>query len=451
MSELLKTLLEKHYRQNSSILMSIGISILGGVLLNNFVEGIYFLIGIVAILLLEVFYITDTVRYNKLPKAKLSNSTAVLIRIFAQNEQEYEDVKHKFASEFEKFLQVDNKSDFEVVYIPYNLTEKHKYNDKDNIIKLLNKTRCIFLASIRTKHEELKDETQYVTEINFGVLHAPYTEKTKKMFQEEINTISKITHRIEYTKNEKMTILESTAYKLSYVCRYIVGRAYYLNGNVRYAEKIAVALFEDIIREPIDGNIDNYIKPKVKELCYFIHMFKSINEFQKKNRNLDIVESELNKANGYIVNTYLYNQQMSVCCFLKYKDIKKTKHYLECCKQIKFNGDWKYSDAFISAYAGESEGKVIYKYMQALKIPYNHSELIGFIEDILIDDSREMLYFALFILYFEVEEYATARKVLHDYLKTKNVKKLEENTIRKLIKRYGKNKMKNIIDVNKTK
>lgn len=172
-------------------------------------------------------------------------------------------------------------------------------------------------------------------------------------------------------------------------------------------------------------------------LCYEIHIIKMLIENSKDNNNIDYIEKELNEANKYKKGTYIYYEGMSVCSFFKDRDIKKTKDYLGQCKQIQKNGPWKYSNAFIKAYCDESEGRIIYHYKQAFKVPYEHMQLISFIEDILEKEpEKNMLRFALMLLYLKIGEIKTAKEILEEYLENGRTSSLEDGTISQLKKIY---------------
>jgi hypothetical protein len=450
MFETIGNFFSKYFKQPKSIILAIILAIGLCIYVILKIHNIYAtVISILLIICVLIYYIIDTVKYNSIPVASESSETSVLIRIFAKTKEEYEDIKFKLAEEFKKFLNNNEKN--EVIYIPYHLIDKYQFNDKENIINLLKKTNCIFLATIRTKSEDLKDDTQYITEINLGLIHPEYEEKIEEFFEKEFSLLGSSTNRLEYTKKDKMTILETTAKRLSYLCQYILGRAYFFNGNFKKSSEICDRLYNILCNENSQQKTENNLKRVTTLLCYDIHMGLSRIENSKENGNLDKVEEELKKANKFVKNTYAYNLCMASCVFLKNRDITKAKKYLNLCKQKEKQGigrgEWKYSIAFLSAYEGESEGKVVYKYMQALKKEYhNVGELIYFIEDICEKEEKNMLRFALFILYIEIKEYEVAKKLLKEYLKNENKDNLEKGTINKLKSKYGSEIIKKICD-----
>ena len=173
-------------------------------------------------------------------------------------------------------------------------------------------------------------------------------------------------------------------------------------------------------------------------------------ENSKIDRNIDYVEYEIEEANKYVKNTYIYYEVKSVCCFLKERNIKKTNDYLGNCKKILKNGPWKYSVAFLKAYAGEGEGKIIYHYKQAFKVQYEHMDLISFIEDILIKEpDRNMLRFALLLLYLQIGDIKISKGLLKEYLENKESSYIDENTINQLKQLYGKDVIEKLIEANK--
>lgn len=441
--DFINTLFEKYFRSAYSIIIAILIGIIFSITLYfNIPAVVARIIAILCVVGIVVYYVIDTILYNKLPKNKADN--AILIRIIAKDKNEYDDIKYKFGNEFEKFLKL-NENKLKILYIPFHLIEKNSYNEKNKIIKLLEKTNCIFLTTIKTRSEDTRESTKYITEFNIGIIHPVYMDKIEKIFQSEINILGMPTARVEYSKEDKLNILEVTAQRISFVCRYIIARAYYLSNELESALVISENLYNELIHLS-EGNFDE-IRKSISSLCYDIHISKMLVENSKNNKNVDYVENELNEANKYKKNTYIYYEGMSVCCFLKYRDIKKTNDYLGCCKKINKNGPWKYSVAFLKAYCNESEGKVIYHYKQAFKVPYEHMRLISFIEDILISEpNKNMLRFALILLYLKIGEIKTAKSIMQEYLQNKKNSNLEENTIEQLKKIYGNDIIKKLIE-----
>lgn len=206
MEEIGNTLLEKYFRRSSSIIIAIFIGIILGISLYCSIPNIILkIISIVCVLGIFTFYIIDTICYNKLPKSKRYDS--VLVRIIAKDKNEYDDIQYKFGNEFEKFLN-SSKNKINILYIPYHLVESNSYTEKEKIIKLLKKTNCIFLTTVRTRSEETKDNTKYITEFNLGIAHPTYIAKIEKLFQEELNLLGMPTSRVEYFAETKLNVLK---------------------------------------------------------------------------------------------------------------------------------------------------------------------------------------------------------------------------------------------------
>lgn len=444
MEEIGNTLLEKYFRRSSSIFIAIFIGIILGISLYCSIPNIILrIISIVCLLGIFSFYIIDTICYNKLPKSKRYDS--VLVRIIAKDKNEYDDIQYKFGNEFEKFLN-SSKNKINILYIPYHLVESNSYTEKEKIIKLLKKTNCIFLTTVRTRSEETKDNTKYITEFNLGIAHPTYIAKIEKLFQEELNLLGMPTSRVEYFAETKLNVLEVTAQRISIVCRYIIARAYFFSSDFENALDIGEKLYSELndLREKDFLNIKNMLST----LCYEIHIIKMLIENSKDSNNIDYIEKELNEANKYKKGTYIYYEWMSVCSFLKDRDIKKTKDYLGQCKQIQKNGPWKYSVAFIKAYCDESEGKVIYHYKQAFKVEHDHMQLISFIEDILDQEpEKNMLRFALMLLYLKLGEIKTSKGILKEYLDNGQVNSLDDVTISQLKKIFTNEIVEQLINI----
>lgn len=441
--EIGSTLFEKYFRNKYSIIIAILITIILGITLYYSIPILVFkIIAIICLAGITIYYIADTIIYNKLPNNREGN--AILVRIIAKNKEEYEDIKYKFGNEFESFIK-SHKCGIKILYIPYHLVELNKYDEEQKIIKLLEKTNCIFLTTIKTRSESINEKTKYITEFNLGIIHPRYIDRIEKVFQKEINILGMPITRIEYSNEEKLNILEFTAQKISLICKYIIARAYYLSNEYEYSQSISEQLFNEL-KNYSNKDFDN-IKKSVSLLCYDIHIAKMLIENSKSNRNIEYVENQIEEANKYIKNTYIYYEVKSVCCFLKDRNIKKTNDYLGNCKKILKNGPWKYSVAFLKAYSGESEGKILYHYKQAFKVQCEHMDLIIFIEDILAKElDKNMLRFALVLLYLQVGDIKIAKGILKEYLENKENSYLDESTINQLKQIYGKEVIERLIE-----
>ena len=440
--EILNILLEKNYKKIHSIILAIFIAIVFGIILFFMIPNtVLKIISIICIFGILTYYIVITVLYNKLPKNK--NGEAVLVRIIAKNEEEFEDIKFKFGNEFEKYIN-NNQCGINIIYIPYQLIDNNKSNEKEKVAKLLKKTNCVFLTTLRIRSEKIYNSSKYITEFNLGILHPAYEERVENMFQHEMNSLGKPIRRLEYTNQEKMHVLEFSAQMISCVCRYLIARAYYLGMNFERAQEIGEQLFYELTK-CFDSDYDK-IKKCVNVLCYDVHITKAILEYYKPIPNIEFIDKEVEVANKYVNGTYIYYEIKSVCSFLKDRDIKKTKDYLGNCKRINKNGPWKYSVAFISAYTNESEGRVLSKYKQAFKVPYPHIDLIEFIEKVLSEEpEKNMLRYALLLLYLKIENINVAKEMLNEYLEYKGTKALDNDLIRQLKRIYTKDILNEVL------
>lgn len=104
--------------------------------------------------------------------------------------------------------------------------------------------------------------------------------------------------------------------------------------------------------------------------------------------------------------------------------------------------------AFLKAYSGE--GKIIYHYKQAFKVQYEHMDLISFIEDILAKEpEKNMLRFALVLLYLQLNDVKVAKEIMKEYLEYKGSMNFEENTINQLKVIYNKDIIDKLIEAEK--
>ena len=104
--DFINTLFEKYFRSAYSIIIAILIGIIFSITLYfNIPAVVARIIAILCVVGIVVYYVIDTILYNKLPKNKADN--AILIRIIAKDKNEYDDIKYKFGNEFEKFLKLN--------------------------------------------------------------------------------------------------------------------------------------------------------------------------------------------------------------------------------------------------------------------------------------------------------------------------------------------------------
>lgn len=77
-------------------------------------------------------------------------------------------------------------------------------------------------------------------------------------------------------------------------------------------------------------------------------------------------------------------------------------------------------------------------------------DLISFIEDILIKEpDRNMLRFALLLLYLQIGDIKISKGLLKEYLENKESSYIDENTINQLKQLYGKDVIEKLIEANK--
>ncbi len=437
--DLFKCLCNIDYRNPCSILFvsAIIILLIGISLITNFIIIPGILLTILGVLLIIIFYIVKKHLYNELPVVKGNKNAGILIRIFAKDEEEYDDLKYKFLNEFTYVLANEKTKHFKTICIPFHLIDEYSSNNEGDIIKLLEKTNCVSLITVRTKSEQLDLTTQYVTEFTLGIMHPHYIKNLNNLLQQEINKLLSKTSKFKYLKENKMQVLETMGQNSSFICQYIITKSFFLNGQINDAKNMGTDLYEKI-KNFSSKEITNTLINLTKNLCYNIHLFSLFIEFSKIELNLNEIGKELNEMNNYIPNTYDYYEGMCVYTFLKHRDITKVKEYINKCKQLNGPKTWKYNEAFLYAYMEKSEGQIISKYIQAFKIPYNHSELVYFIENIYDKEKKNTLAFALAILYIALEQKELAILFLHEYLNNKPSHSLEEDTFKKLSKKFDK-------------
>ncbi len=240
---------------------------------------------------------------------------------------------------------------------------------------------------------------------NYGVLHLTYGEEIAKKFKQEFLNITQPARNINYKKHDIIKVIKTASKQLTYICKFLLGVTFFLNGELSDAAIICEELHNEIIRNKINQPVINYLKNNLPYRCYEINMFLAIQSYDKYNIAFDEMHLEtfliyLQKANNYLPDTYSYFLLMSIFHFIKYRDIKKARECINNCRKISENNTWRYIDAFLTVYEEQSLLTAYRKYKQAFKIQYNLLILSSFIEHILeIEPHKASLHFALGLIY----------------------------------------------------
>ncbi len=172
-------------------------------------------------------------------------------------------------------------------------------------------------------------------------------------------------------------------------------------------------------------------------MCY-ISCIKKINKISE-NKKIDYkqIQKILIKSNIYkTIQTPFYYKELGICYFYNGRKITKIKNLIKEYKDNIGDEKWRYYDAIIAAYENESEQEILDKMFLAFNEKYDLNELILLIKKIPELETKNMLNFILFILYFEMKHFKIGKKFLEKYLSKINTNALETQTLQKISERY---------------
>ena len=126
----------------------------------------------------------------------------------------------------------------------------------------------------------------------------------------------------------------------------------------------------------------------------------------------------LDEANHIRPDTYFYCINMAYAYIILKQDLHLAKECIDKCKQSKQHQEWRYSEAFLSAYSGHAPGSIITKYKRALKVPYkNLIEIVEYIEYVLEHEpNRTELHLAAGLVYEDIGDIFLMKQHLSLYL-----------------------------------
>lgn len=382
-------------------------------------------------LIVAIVYCLLVYKANKLPHAS-KKSLGVLFVFHTENENIYKDATFNL---IENFKNVSSKFNIQLTPVCINVNKIKKYSsgNKKRMIKLLQKTNCIFCVDIVYQANSPDNASNYETKINIGTLHPEFSEEDNKFLIGELNRVSEPIKILKFNKDKKLDVLKIAAVHLNYTAKYIISLVFILSGNFKFSDALLSELYQDIGK-----NGTNWFAEMIKKAYFNSCNGMETMSFDKYNNSLDIkyiddAEKYLNIMNQLFPDTYGYHLDIAWIDFYKYRNITKAKQHIAKCKEIGANTNWMYSDAFLSAYTNENFSIIIKKYEKAINTDGNIIEIIHFIENVLDDEPQKYnLHFALALLYHSFGEKRLTMSHLNEFTKHININNKEKCLKRKI-------------------
>lgn len=360
-------------------------------------EGVYISIAIMAsFILLNLWNFLFVYSKNHIKSARRGR-TGILIYIDTDDSHVYKETIRKFGEELKNNLY----NGFDVIYVPYG-KKKIEYKSK-KIVPLLRRKHCVLFLNVGVDFDKDGTNVIYDMRISGSIIHVSYPESIEKEFQKIFSALLSDFKSIEFQSKEMIKRLRVTATEMSIACEYIIGLSLFLNGNFHKAELV----FADILkRKPLNEQWKKvYLSIQIIRHDMFIILAMIYMEKYQRQCNdeesLDKVNVMLENARECCGMTFEYCLNKAYYCIAKNQDSKSANELINCCKQMKQKSQiWKYSEAFLKAYDNKSIDAIVTSYNSALRIPYNITDLIVFIEQVLVrEPNRIGLFLAAGILY----------------------------------------------------
>lgn len=352
------------------------------------------------------YLIMEQIKNNTLPRAKFGN-IAVLFIIKAADKKDYDLLNKQLVERFDEVMRTGSKINFQVLYIDYYQLKQKQYDllNETSLIKLLQKTNCVFCIQINTYSSKGTRIAEFEMEIKTGVIHPAYQEDIARSFIKEMEICTKPLNNIPRVSNGQINFLYNTAQFLSYTCRYVIGLMAMIEKDLGFSNIIFNELRESLIDEETYSKITTLLLNSVNHHCYNLNIYLSHNYYTSYEDTgnlsaLNDMEDHLYMANEIFPNTYYYHLEIAIVHVLKYRDYATAQKHIDECRVQDSNGDWRYSDAFLFAYNSKNTWKIYGKYRSALKYDTELGSVIYFIEKVMQKEPDKFtLHLALGLLY----------------------------------------------------
>ena len=302
-----------------------------------------------------------------------------------------------------------------------SLVPNYNLDDSDSVLRLLSKTRTIFLVDIKYLVDDVSHAENYEIGINFGIIHPTFDNKTAAVLRNDMRFVQKPIRKNRFTKSHLLEQFDVTAQQLSTICKYIVGLVLLLSHQPEVAYNLLLESMEMArsVRSSVDDPILRLVENRVVSSClilsdYYIELFG-------KNKNmeyLDKMNQVIEKANEIRPRLPLYFTRKAYYAIAKDRDAQAASEYVSQAKCVDSDKAWRYSEAFIAAFTGKSPLTIYRKYESAFKVEYNLVQIVDFIEYILNDEpERTGLILAAGLVYDEMGDKKLAFDYYRKYLK----------------------------------
>ena len=386
-------------------------------------------------------YIILCIQKNKLPKAKIDKLT-VLFVIDAESNQYFLDVQKKMVSTFKESINDNSVHNFDVLCINKESVNKFNLYNKEDIKKLLKKTRCIFMVVVNHRVDSVTNAENFEMKINYGVVHSKFDDTAMKILQNDMNNLCKPINKRRFRKNQALDVFEFTTHSLTIICKYVVGLVILFSRDYSLAKSIFMSVKSSLRNYNIELLPEGFIA--IVDNRLYVACIAIINKnmqdycFNRDPKLLDEINDKLEELNKVVPNTFYYYLNKAYYCMAKSLDVKKARYCIDKCRVIDKDNEhnvWQYSDALLSVFENCTPITIYKKYEQALKYEHDHLQVVNEVEYYIESEpDRYGLHLAAGLLYDAKGEQILAKRHFTEFLSKcddRNIKSKIENIIEK--------------------
>ena len=298
------------------------------------------------------------IRNHRLPVAP-AGKLAVLFVVDTESDKSFKSIEYKLFKEFQDLVSANaGHPDIVARCVPEKRVSKYNLHNEEDAINLLKTTNCLFLVDVKYKADDDTNAENFEMRINCGVVHPKFDKAVELGLAKDLTNLGKSVQNQYFVKKSLLPTFRITAQTLSYICQYTFGFVLLFSKYVLESKTI----FENL-QSKIAGEASTSAIKLLKELLplrlYAVYIYiaeKNIIDFQRNNDLgfLLVTQEALTKANELISDTYAYNLEMAYVAIALNQDYRLARSCIEKCKNWKKEGSWRYSDAFLCAYNGNS-------------------------------------------------------------------------------------------------
>lgn len=381
-----------------------------------------YIVGGFIMLMLWCFYIFFCVMNDRLPVAP-RETLSVLFIVDTETDQLFDQIRFNLVENFQQIVPRCEHLPISSLCVQKRQIKRYDTSKKEDAIELLERTNCLFLVNVRYAVNDATNAEFYEMRIDYGVRHRQFEEQAEKIFRQDLCSLGESIGRRRFVRAQTLDEFNFTAQALSLICQYLTGFIFLLSGDSHSALDLLSRLNETLAANCPDITIINLLKKLVRERLFIVYLQLASNaqmnfEQDKGLHNLKLLDDALESANNIIPNTYFYNLNKAYLYIAKDGDAAKAKKCIGYCKKVKQLNDWKYSEAFLSAYCGYAPRSIIRNYERAFR--YNCCNLIhivDYIEFILNrEPNKDSLHLAAGLVYSELGDTVLMKYHLSKYL-----------------------------------